>query len=759
VKTKTIAHLLGGSSIFLATLSVAQQSTPAAGDQLETILVTAQKRSESLQDVPLSVTAFGENQIESQRLFNINEIARQTPSFIISGITPSQPVLTIRGVGSTDPEAGSDRSVVPFVDEIYVGRTSAATFDIFDLERVEVLRGPQGTLFGRNVSGGAINITTAKPQDEYDAKLEATVGNYDRTELRGMVNTPLSDNWAARFTLTSTHRNGFYDNVNLGKDGIEAPTNLDGRAQLTWNDHDGQLLLLSASEWDDKVDGIAAKVYCNQISQTACAKGLKSFWNAAAGPQYQPIPGDFNVQNGVVGFSNTQGSLLNARYERDLGFGTLTEIPAWLHNHLNEVRDEGGIPVIQAGPYSAGFFADQNQHEVYDSYTNELRISSPSTDSSVTWVTGVYLLKEHIDRIYDLPRQVNNSLSHINFVEDERNTSKAAFGQADWRFLRTFDLTLGIRYTSDYKKLDNAVVNKLTPADIATITAQYGRAPGLAPATATYAGEDRKGFTAWTPKVALSWKPTDEENVYASWTRGFKDGGFTGTAPNLEAFHVGFLPETVDSYEVGVKSLLLQRSVRLNFSAFYYDYNNLQLSDRHLLAPNDITTAVAIVINAGRATSEGLELEGEWLVTPDLKLGFESDVLDTRINAVAAGSTLFVGKQLPRSPGGELGLNASYMLDAAKTGLPVNLELAGDYKWTAHYYFLPNENLATKQPAFHVLNAHLAVSWPQSNWSLNLWGKNITNTHYFSGINNSGVVDFVNFGDPATFGATLLWRR
>jgi iron complex outermembrane receptor protein len=373
-------------------------------------------------------------------------------------------------------------------------------------------------------------------------------------------------------------------------------------------------------------------------------------------------------------------------------------------------------------------------------------------------VTGVYLLEEHIDRIYDLPRQVNNSLSHIDFVENERNTSKAAFGQADWRFLSTFDLTFGIRYTSDYKKLDNAVVNMLTPADIASITEQYGRAPGLAPATATYSGEDRKGFTAWTPKVALSWKPTEEENVYASWTRGFKDGGFTGTAPSLEAFHVGFLPETVNSYEVGVKSLLAQQSVRLNFSAFYYDYNNLQLSDRYLLTPSDLTTAVSVVINAGRATSEGVELEGEWLVTPDLKLGLESDALVTRVDAVAAGSTLLVGKELPRSPGGELDLNASYDFEAAKTGLPVNLELAGDYKWTAHYYFLPNETPATEQPAFHVVNAHLAVSWPQSNWSLNLWGKNITNTHYFSGINNSGVIDFVNFADPATFGATLLWH-
>ncbi len=757
--TRNVAYCIAALSMSFAAWAVAEETTPAPGDQLETIIVTAEKRAESLQEVPMSVTAFSEGQIESQRLFNVNEISRQTPSFIISGITPSQPVMTIRGVGSTDTEAGSDRSVVPFLDEIYVGRTSAATFDIFDMEHVEVLRGPQGTLFGRNVAGGAINITTAKPQSNYDAKLEATVGNYGRTELRGMLNTPISDDWAARFTLTSTHRDGFYDNVNLGKDGIEAPTNLDGRAQIRWDDHNVQSFLLSVSEWDDKVDGIAAKVYCNQISQAACAKGLKSFWNPAAGSQYLPIPGDFNVQNGVVGFSNTQGTLLNARYERDLGFATLTEIPAWLHNHLDEVRDEGGIPVIQAGPNSAGFFADQNQHEIYDSYSNELRLSSPVAYRNLTWVTGIYLLEEKIDRVYDLPRQVNNSLSHIDFVENERNDSKAVFGQADWRFLHSFDLTLGIRYTSDYKKLDNAVVNKLKATDIAAITAQYGRAPGLAPATQVYSGEDRKGFTAWTPRVALAWKPTEEENIYASWTRGFKDGGFTGTAPNLAAFMVGFLPETVNSYEVGVKSLLAQQRVRLNFSAFYYDYNNLQLSDRHLLTPNDLTTAVSIVINAGRATSEGLELEGEWLVTPDLKVGFETDALKTRVDAVAAGSTLLVGKELPRSPSGEVGLNASYMFEASNTGLPVNLELAGDYKWTAHYYFLPNENLVTEQRSFHVLNARLGVSWPQSNWSVSLWGKNITNTHYFSGINNSGVIDFANFADPATFGATLFWRH
>lgn len=736
----------------------AEETEAGAGQKLEEIVVTAQKRAQNLQDVPIAVTALSGTQVENQRLFSLADLSHAVPNFTVAQQSPSQPTLTIRGIGSTDREAGSDRSVVPFVDEIYIGRTSASTFEIFDVQRVEVLRGPQGTLFGRNVSGGAVSITTVKPQDVFDARFQVTGGNYGRVEARGAINVPLSDEWALRLTASATRRDGFYDNVFLKDDNVQSPRNLDGRLQVRWDNKQDKSLLLSVTGTKDDVDGIASKNVPGQNTQADFAAALKSY-NSSAFPPYLPVAGDFNVENNILGFSHARGVRAFAHYEQDLGFATLTVIPAYLHNTLHEMRDLGAVPIQPDGALTAGFNSTRDETETYDAATLETRLASSTDDGRLNWVAGAFYLNEDTDRTQGLIRQVNNAYSSVAFVQRARNDSIAGFGQVGWKFAPNFELTAGARYTHDGKKFRLDVVDLLTPAQRAALTAQLGRAPGINPATQLFSGTEEKSYGSVTPRVALAWQPVSNENLYVSWAKGFKSGGFDGNAPTLAALAKGFDPETVNTYEAGVKSLLLDQSLRLNLAAFYSDFKNLQLRDRRLLVPNDPTTNVVTVINAARASIKGLELESDWNLTPQLTFGATVSLLRSRVDEVVPASTLIQGTKLPRAPDYEYGVNAGYRLAAARSGLPADVEFAADYQRTATSYFDINEQLGGKQLAYGLVNARIIVSPSGKSWSVMLWGRNLGDTRYFADAQSTqaGRLATVVFGDPRTYGLTLNW--
>jgi iron complex outermembrane receptor protein len=753
-----IVVCLSGAAALIPFESAGAQDVPSGGGQrLEEVVVSAQKRAQNLQDVPIAVTALSGTQVESQRLFSLAEIAHAVPNFTVAQQSPSQPTLTIRGVGSTDREAGSDRSVVPFVDEVYIGRTSASTFDIFDVERVEVLRGPQGTLFGRNVSGGAVSISTVKPQDVFDAKFQLTGSNYNRQEARGAINMPLSDQWAVRLTGSATRSDGFYRNIVLGRDDVQSPRNLDGRLQVRWDNKTDKSLLLSVTGTREDVDGIASKNAPGQNSAADFAAALTTY-NTRAFPPYL-AGGAFDVENNILGFSQGRGVRTFARYEQNLGFATLTIIPAYLHNRLHEMRDLGGVPIRPAGALTAGFNSTRDERETYDASSLEARLSASTDDDRVNWVAGAFYLNEDTDRTQGLIRQVNNAYSSVAFVQRARNDSVAGFGQIGWKFVPGFELTAGARYTRDRKKFGLAVVDLLTPAERAALRAQLGRAPGINPATELFSGTAENSYGSVTPRVALAWEPARNQNLYASWAKGFKSGGFDGNASRLAALANGFAPETVNTYEVGIKSLLLDQSLRLNFAAFYSDFKNLQLRDRRLLIPDDPTTNVVTVINAARATIKGLELESNWKLTSEFAFGAMVSLLHSTVDEVAPGSTLIQGTKLPRAPEYEVGVNTVYRLAADRSGLPADIEFAAEYQRTGLSYFDINEQLGGKQPAFDLVNARVTLFNPRKNWSLMFWGRNLTDTRYFADAQSTqaGRLGAVVFGDPRTYGATLSW--
>ena len=311
--------------------------------EIEEVIVTAQKRAENLQKVPIAVTALIKDTIEKARVRSLDDIARLTPSFLAAMHTPTQPELSIRGIASTDREAGSERSVVVFVDEVYIGRAGASTFDLFDLERIEVLRGPQGTLFGRNVSGGAINIVTAKPTAGKRMKFEGTVGNFNMFEGRGLINGALSDNVNAKASFAARTKDGYYNNVHLGVDDIQGVKSYSARVQLDFLLNEDLQALVTFDASSDDIDGVATKLFpgwLNTVEDFAKYVGSAPPFRNPDGTPYIPPAGMYDVENNLLGSIERSSYSIYSRIDWQQDYGTWTFIPAYRNNQLDEARSE-----------------------------------------------------------------------------------------------------------------------------------------------------------------------------------------------------------------------------------------------------------------------------------------------------------------------------------------------------------------------------------------------------------------------------------
>ncbi|MBM3514590.1 MAG: TonB-dependent receptor [Alphaproteobacteria bacterium] len=306
----------------LLAVTTALVTAPAMA-QIEEIVVTAQKRTESLQNVPLAVTALSADTIEKARIVGLNDIALRTPNFTIGQQNPSEPELTIRGIGSGDREAGSDRSVTVFVDEVYVGRAGASTFDMFDLERVEVLRGPQGTLFGRNVVGGAISLITAKPGPDQLFKGQVSVGTHELIEARAVANQPLSDTAALRVSGSIKERDGYFFNRFLNVDDVGGIKSRNVRAQVSFKPHDDLSVPLSGECAKDKLDGVAARITPGAATPANFAAAMAAFGN------YVPPADLFTVESNVKGFQDRDIWATSVRAEFTTENVLVTFIPAY----------------------------------------------------------------------------------------------------------------------------------------------------------------------------------------------------------------------------------------------------------------------------------------------------------------------------------------------------------------------------------------------------------------------------------------------
>ncbi len=630
--TMTTLHLAIAAALTLPLAAQAQQETEPEITGLGEIIVTAQKRQQSLQDVPLSVSAFSGEMLKETRMGDIRGLVDFTPGF--SGKTEDgfTDALAMRGIATNDFGIGGDPSVAMFIDGVWAGRTGGVVTSFYDIERAEVVKGPQGTLFGRNSIAGAVSIITNKPSGEFEGSAELTLAEYDHFEGTATLNLPLSEQWALRGSFYALSNDGFLDNTEGGDD-------------LGFHEiGSGRLALGYAG---DTVDAVLTAGYEDREQDPSV------YWVPADG-----LPEDLvSTDLGDDSFDESEVFELRANIEWSLANDyTFTSITGYKTFDFDYLEDYDG------GPTQVNNYRQKND---VDYISQEFRIVSPS-DRKVTWFAGASAYQEKIDGFFefiytedDLCRAVGlTDAEDFDFAEvtgcddadwetywesdidpadlltnkaeqsyvDVESNGWAVYGDFTFQLRDNLDLTVGARYTYDEKEIDSEVLDS-------------GGALGNNFNYEFYTDgvvSDKQDWSEFTPRVALSFDMNDDVTLYATASRGYKSGGFAtfgfalpdGYVPDGDEAPPGttplaFDPEEVDSYEIGAKSRLLDNRLQLNASLFYYKYTDLQLVY--------FESGSSQVANVGEAEGKGLEVDMRFVPTQNWDVMLGLSLLDTEI--------------------------------------------------------------------------------------------------------------------------------
>ena len=734
-QAKTIA--LRGVSTAAIAFSAALISAPASA-QIDEIVVTATKRSESVQSIPVAVTAFGSEELEKGRIQDLSEIADRTPSFSFQKADSTEQELIIRGIGTIRLDSASaDPSVGLFIDEVYIGRRGTATPPVFDLQRVEVLRGPQGTLYGKNVVGGAVNLITARPEDTFGGALSASYGNYNAIQSDGYVTGPLANGIAGRLAFFQSSRDGYADNIMTG-DELE---NLDqwgarGAVDVDFNE---RASLQLTGEWSyTENDGQSRyPVDAVSIDGPGTVRGFGG-----------PATDDVRTSNHPFDpFEKTRTYGLTARFDYDMDWATLTYLSAWRYGNASDKFSQSGL----ASPPS---LTDSivGQYEEYSAYTQELRLTSNSS-GPLNWIGGLYYYNETTNRedtnsatsfAFAGPGTTGDVLDGTYiYTQSAKTQNLAAFGEVNYDVTDAFTLTAGLRYTVDDKELKN----KVNCLDYGAPGAIFCVAP-LGPAEDQFDIQTEDDWSELTPKFAAEWRATENVFAYASATRGFKGGGWQGKPANETAALLSYNPETAWTYEAGVKTDWADGRFRFNASVFKTDFSDLQVEVL------DDTGLTLVVSNAADAKINGVELETVFQPVQQLQLFGTASFLDTEYeNFIDSTGRDLSGNQINRTPefsytvgfDFEQPVNDTYMVGARAT-----------YSWQDEFFWLP-ENI-NFEDSYGLLNGRVSFGPQDGNWEVAIWGKNVTDELYRLGIIPFAGDEFSRYGAPATYGVELSAR-
>ena len=697
---------------------------------IEEITVTAQKREQSLQDVPISVSAFDGAYIDKAGIKDIRDIGGLTPGLSIKSRGDTEATVFIRGIGSQAPGIGADPAVGIFIDGVSASRGTNATAAFFDVERVEVVKGPQGTLFGRNASAGAISIITRKPNlDDSGVSLLFGAGDEGQIKYQAIGNLAVSETFGLRLGVNHYERDGLYRNSVTGQDLLNADTT-NVRLGALFLPNDRWESYLSVERVDMKnLDAIVtdADAFASTVAQ-----------NAPPGPQ--ELESTRFVWNNVWDLSDTLSlTSTTGFYTHDV---RVTPVDA----------DEIDVPVIT--------FVEPQEN---DTFSQEFRLNG-STDS-VDWFVGASFLKEDLafttDLAYDeaivvailgpdvgLVDTVDGDVcdgdwedlaltglpmcpgvSEIPFGENE-TTSVAVYGDVTWHATDRVDMTFGLRYTRDEK--DMFYNNPATPGLLGVLDGQI-----FGPITnGNVAVKD--DWSSVDPRVAVNFAITDDTSIYANFARGYKSGGINRQVndflPNSQILNV-FDEETNNAYEIGIKSRFANGRAQINAAAFFNDYSDYQLETLVGLVPE--------VFNVGDIETTGLEADGRFLLTENLEITANIAILDSEVKSSIDPAIL--GQATPQAPetSGSLGFSYARPLNAGE------LQFSGNWQYSSDFWFDIFNTL--EQPSFNVVNVRLGYEAEDSRWGIALVGDNITDEEYF--VERFLFLDVANRRAPGA-----LWR-
>jgi len=692
--------LLAGASALALSLfgpvAMAQEDEQAT---LGVVIVTAQRRAENLQDVPVALSAFNAESIEKTGVTNILDIAAITPGVTMTEFNVGEPQTYIRGVGSQTDSAASESSVTIAMDEVSIGRGGASPAALLDTQRVEVLRGPQGTLYGRNASAGVIAFYANQPTDEFEGSAEASYGSFNTSKLKAVLNTPLSSGIAARFAAQYSDSDGYAKNIRTGED-LQGGERFAGRAQVK-GEFDRLTALLSADYSNDDMTGDSRYAF----SSPAAVPFVLAAANAG-----QANRDDVWESEGIEGtYQKRENFGLVTRFDYETDAAIFTSLSAYRGNEVSLKADYGGLDA----PFP--FLVDNRVEDLAQQFSQEFRISS--TDSSVIkWVGGLFYYEDNVKRTErfivttraPFPAALGGDNTGIQRAESQ---SYAAFGQVTIPFASIWDLTLGGRLTHDKKRVFQQAVHNAPDGQ----GLGFPFFPG-----SLYAVTPEADFTKPTWRATLAVEPADGKRFYLSYDRGYKSGTFTSQAQNADQANFLVQPEQLDSFNLGAKTTWFDHRVRVNADAFYIDYKDLQVFE--------FGQTLNFVLASADATIQGIEIDAMLAPTRWLRTGATFAYLDAKFtsNPTFAGAVLqYDGNDLPRAPKVKF---APY-IEANTTVGGGDLTLRADYAYQDDFFYNPANDPGSVQEAYGVLGAY--ASWENSDGlKVSLTGKNLLEKEY-----------------------------
>ncbi len=738
----------GAAAALVALITPLQAPAQDAG--IEEIVVTAQKRTERLVDVPVSISVFNDAAIEQTGVRELKDIADYIPNLDISEGNDFRSTVTIRGVGAQSRNIGFDSRVGVYVDGVYVGQSPAINQELLNLERVEVLRGPQGTLFGKNTVAGAINLVTKKPGDEFSARIGVDIGNLDYRELQALVNVPFSDTVSSSFAVSKTDRDGYVRNIITGNDLNERDV-LAYRAQLR-------------IEATDKLEINASFDGLNSDSLILVGDPITDML------ALQPV--QIAPEFGVVAFSfdpsdkrDIYGGALDFTYDLDSGH-VLKSITGY--------RTTDAV-YTNATDYSPVDIVSIEYADDYDVLSQEFQLISPN-DGAFRYVAGLYYYRQDAKTQRDVvlgqdfieffvgplyasgqlsvPPPLGPGLPPPPFFTNEQVAGILGFGPPGSKvfnagevntrsyaayFNGSYDLTerltlgFGARYSTEDKDVNWLLDGRLSGIfDIGST--------GANPANPSPLVNDRTD-DFFAPAVSLTYALSDRTNVYARYAAGYKSGGFNLDYINAAELAANqgleFDKETVDSFEIGMKGTFFDSRLQLNLAAFIANYDDYQVNQFVDLGGG--RTSIRIN-NAAKVETSGIEAEANWMVTNDFTLRASLGLLDATFDRFPGGGTAGAdvsGNDLPNAPDTSASLGGIYYHDLPS--LRSTLLLRADVNYTSEYFSGANNDVEIpynsafpgmipygQLPDRTEVNARIGLLSDNETWEVYLWGRNLT---------------------------------
>lgn len=699
-----------------------EQGNALGGD----IVVTAQRRSENLMRVPIAISAFGGETLKATGIGDVQGLQMVTPALVYPS-TGAYAQPYIRGIGSRLLQNGLDPSVATYVDGRYISRQSAIVLDLADVQRVEVLKGPQGVLFGRNASAGAIRVITNEVSDKLEGSARLSYGNYNAVQAEAMVNVPLSDTLGVRIAALESRRDPFAKNlVATGNPNWDDKNIQMIRGKLRWHPAGSFESKLTLGYWtqDDNSGNDTVALGVLPLTQGIAVGGI-------TGTSVNHVATALTGANRKREYSGEWDNSV------EVGSVTLRSVTTYadLNNKLTFDGDGTSARLVDATVY-----------ERSKTFSQELQAAS-GTGGRLQWIVGGFYFNDltDFDTVVDIgTRNVSQGQQNV------KTESYAVFGQATYNIMGGLDLIAGGRYSKDIKTVD-------------LLASQHDNAVTVPPTP--YMAHN--SWAKFTPSATLQYSFGDSL-VYAKFARGFKSGGYSYPA----YCQVPLKPETLDMYELGLKTQLFDHAVKLTLSGYYYNYTDLQVS-------RAAGTGAGIIVvneNAGSAKLYGLDADATWNITRQLSVTGSVALQHSEYGSYLASAKMYrgilasnntpgmvdvgfdaTGHELLRAPSFSAFAAVNYEPEFSGGSFPMSLTYA--YKGAFDFDFVLDPSTSVlRQKAYSLVNGRIGFSPPSKNWTVSAWVKNLANAKYFDDVVAAGVGIRGSYGAPRTYGVEASFK-